>query len=516
MPDSPGKLRVARNSASALVLFGVNVVITFLLSPVIVRSLGNRDYGIWDLILSLCGYLGILEVGIGPAIIRFVAKIHAEGDEVALKKTMVTAASALGAAGLLSLIVMFLISLRPYEIFNISRDQSPYLRFLCVLAGCNLMVQFLGTGALAFLLGLQEHYRVNLLRTCLAIASAAAVYFALTRGGGSGLLWLSTLLLAGNLLQYTIFFGWAGKSLGKGLWSRRFFSWNTLKELFSFGFNSSLMMVADRIQRQSVPFVIGHTLGVATIVFYSIPSRLVSYGADLVSAMGFPLTPFFSASEVHGLAETRRTWLEANRWMGLLVMGMAAGIGILGSDFISIWMGPDYAQRGKWVILLLSASMLIEGLAPNSSRVLVALGRHYNVSRKLVALGVATVGLCVLGAWLWGLEGVALVVGLANLCAFIICFWQACRLLEVHIWRYVIHTARTLGPSVAVLGLSLVGLRAVAPPTNYAHLALEALAAAGLYVLFTWHFSLDSQSRKFVSGVVSETATRLSKGFVKA
>ena len=258
--ERPDRFRVVRNSASAVLLYFVNLVVTFLLSPVIVRALGNRDYGIWDLLLGLCGYLGLLEVGIGPALIRYVARSAAEGDQLEVRRTLVTSSAALGVAGLVSLFSMSLVSLSPYRIFNIAPAESPHLRALCVLAGCNLMVQFSGTAAVGYLMGMQEHYRINLLRIVMAAVSAAATYLALTRGGGSGLLWLSSLLLAGNLIQYGTFFLWVRKRMGRQAWSRRLFSRKKLEELFRFGVNSSLMMLADRIQRQSVPFVIGHTL----------------------------------------------------------------------------------------------------------------------------------------------------------------------------------------------------------------------------------------------------------------
>lgn len=505
-----GNRRFLLNSASATVLFFVNVAVTFLVSPVIVRGLGNRDYGIWDLLLSFCGYLGLLEVGIGPALIRFVARSATLGDEIAVQRTFVTSFMALAAAGLTSLAVMLLLSLAPHAIFNVSPADSPRLAILCVLAGCNLLVQFTGTAAVAYLMGLQQHYRINVLRILLAIASGTAVWLALTRSAANGLLWLSSLLLAGNILQYGTFFLWARRAAGSGAWTLRLFSKRTLRELVQFGVNSFLLMLSDRIQRQSVPVVIGHTIGVANIVFYSIPARLAEYGMGLIAAMGFPLTPAFSAAEARGgIPETRRAWFESSRWMQLVMMGMAVGLGMLGHDFIAIWMGRQYADRGKWVVVMLAAAMFVSGLAPNSGGVLVALGRHGEVASRLVAISVAAVIASILAVPRLGLPGIALVVAAANICGFVLVWRKACSCLGMSVSEHLRMTLFRAGPAVAVFAAFLVGLRAAVRPPSYALIAGEVLVASVAYVAVAWRFALNAAERKAICDRLAAIAARL-------
>lgn len=74
------KRRILLNSVSGSALYAVNVVAAFFLSPVIVRELGNRNYGIWDILLSLVGYFSVLEFGLSPAIVRYVALASSQED----------------------------------------------------------------------------------------------------------------------------------------------------------------------------------------------------------------------------------------------------------------------------------------------------------------------------------------------------------------------------------------------------------------------------------------------------
>jgi len=43
----------------------ITMVVGFLMSPFVVHHLGNTGYGIWTLILSFCGYFGML-AKLGP------------------------------------------------------------------------------------------------------------------------------------------------------------------------------------------------------------------------------------------------------------------------------------------------------------------------------------------------------------------------------------------------------------------------------------------------------------------
>ena len=56
------------NALSNWVSLGVNVIIGFVLTPFIIRSLGKTGYGIWTLVCSFVGYYGLLNLGVGSAI----------------------------------------------------------------------------------------------------------------------------------------------------------------------------------------------------------------------------------------------------------------------------------------------------------------------------------------------------------------------------------------------------------------------------------------------------------------
>ena len=53
----------ARNLAANWIGYGANLLIVFFMSPLVVHTLGDVRYGVWSLMMTMTGYLGLVEIG---------------------------------------------------------------------------------------------------------------------------------------------------------------------------------------------------------------------------------------------------------------------------------------------------------------------------------------------------------------------------------------------------------------------------------------------------------------------
>ena len=86
----------------------------------------------------------------------------------------------------------------------------------------------------------------------------------------------------------------------------------------------------------------------------------------------------------------------------------ALGIAALGADFISVWVGPEYGERGRILVVLLATILWLTNMNPLDSKLLTAMDRHAIFARLYPIRAVIGIAACSLGSKLWGLEGVAL------------------------------------------------------------------------------------------------------------
>src|SRR6202789_1515037 len=80
--------RFALNVTMNWVAMVVGMIVPFFLTPIVVRSLGSVAYGVWILAVSTVAYLGLLDLGLRSAVIRYVSKADAQGQEAEAQKAI--------------------------------------------------------------------------------------------------------------------------------------------------------------------------------------------------------------------------------------------------------------------------------------------------------------------------------------------------------------------------------------------------------------------------------------------
>ncbi|NIP96674.1 MAG: hypothetical protein GWO24_25860, partial [Akkermansiaceae bacterium] len=120
--------------------------------------------------------------------------------------------------------------------------------------------------------------------------------------------------------------------------------------------------------------------------------------------LGFPLMPYFSALDgIQDRAATVQGWFATTRALQVVMFAMALGILALGGPFIGIWIGPEYAEKGAWIIRFLAAALVLDGIAPNSIRILVSMNRHGRAAAMCLLFAVLGIPLTVVLAKLGGI-----------------------------------------------------------------------------------------------------------------
>ena len=194
------------NSLSGGMVPFVKVIITFIMSPLIVRALGNYDYGIWEMVFAVVGYMGILDLGLTPAIVRFVARYKALEDHKELNRIYSSCMAFLFPVGLAMALVLIAVAFwAPDLIMKGAKagDQQKYFIFLLIVAA-EVFVTFTGSLFDCFLEGFQKYKLRNYATVFMSIAGALIMYPLLKNGGGL------VAVAAANAIGYTVKFVFYG------------------------------------------------------------------------------------------------------------------------------------------------------------------------------------------------------------------------------------------------------------------------------------------------------------------
>ena len=79
------KIKINQLKAGVILSY-INMIVMFIsslvITPFMIKALGQDEYGLYQLIGSFAGYLSIMEFGIGASNVRYLSKYNAKNDKV--------------------------------------------------------------------------------------------------------------------------------------------------------------------------------------------------------------------------------------------------------------------------------------------------------------------------------------------------------------------------------------------------------------------------------------------------
>jgi O-antigen/teichoic acid export membrane protein len=429
--------RLLLNTGTNYAILAMRIGVTFFLTPLYVKYLGVYDFGIWELVVATLGYTGLLDLGLGFSISRFIAKHRAERDHHALLVVFNTVTAFLSAIGVtLALITLSIAIWWPGVLAANSGLQYSHALFLAIIA-VQLFITFPGIVAVGCLEGYQQYYTINFLTfiDTFVVLTGTLSFIAKTNAlillactSTFSLVWkyVAYLVLLRKDPEYPLYFG------------RRYISGARLRSLLGFGIKGFVQGISNRIQSRSGVFIIGIFLGAASVPLFTVPANLVSYLGNITETGSTAFMPLFSALEAQGRRqEILPTYLFASKFLLAGIVLMAFGLLLLGPDFIALWVGPRFRTSATDLLPYMVIAALIANMNPFGARFLIALGRH-GIYAKVAPLALA-LNLLIAVTLVKTVGMVGIVVGtiFAMLLIQSIALRVCCRLLHISVARYL-------------------------------------------------------------------------------
>jgi O-antigen/teichoic acid export membrane protein len=451
----------------------------FVLAPVLVRQLGDRVYGLWLLLGSVAIYLGLLDFGIRGSVGRYVAFHRAQGDPNAVTAVFRSGLVMSTAAGVMVLILGFGLERAFVRVFDIPPEVGPEITTAFWLVLANLALSLPLSLFDAVLWGAQRFDRLSQIGIPAALLRLIVSWWVVQRGFG-------LVGLAASTLSLTLMVGAARAivarriepaafSLARGPLGR------AVGDLWGYGLPTFVISVSRMVRLQLVPGIVGWALGSAQVTHYSLSRRLVDYAeAFLVSLTGV-LTPTFAALQARGDEQRQQVFFTlGGRLSAALAFLFAGFVLLLGSPFLVLWLGPQWARHAPllWILTIGETLPLTQCV---TGYMLLGLARHRPLAVLLVvellAVGLGTAAV----SQSYGLIGICWVLAsIGTLVRGLLVLGLGCRVLRLSIKTYV---AKALGPAFLACGIAVLGLQALVslnPPTTWPRL-LANLAGYGLF-----------------------------------
>ena len=432
---------LVRNVLTNWISIPITVAYGLIITPIIVRALDTELYGVWSFLNGLLMYSDLLYVGLGSALIKYVAQHRANNDHAAINRLVSVVTGIYSAIGVVCFAVMIgLSAVVPYAFAEpLSPEAARAASATCWLLGAQLFFVFVGSAFSGLIAGHNRYDLANMVN--IATISIRFVAIPVILASGRDPLFRLALLTASSAAIHTLMLAAIAYRVVPQL-SVRLVRWrrDELRMLYGFGLPSFFILFAVRLVSFSDTTIVGIMLGASSVAIYALPLQLMEYARATVGGFTSVLLPRLTELTTRGdVAAVREAYLSATRFAYFLTAWLAAAMMMLGPAFLTRWVGEEFGGPSQWVLIFLAIAALGQVLTIHAP-----LGFYQALhlvafpAKVLMVEAVLNLGLSIWLAPRLGITGVALATALpAILISAVVLPRYLCRRLEVPMRTFV-------------------------------------------------------------------------------
>lgn len=392
---------------------GLSSLISIVYTPVMLRLLGQSEYGLYSLVASVVAYLGLFNFGFGSAYVKYFSQYKTSNDTdgiARLNGMFLMIFSALGALAVAAGLVLVFNSDQVFgnELTVLELSKAKTLTIIMVI---NTAFTFPAIVFNSFIGANEKFIFQKSLIIIKSILSPLVVIPTLLMGYGSVGMAITITVLA---LVMELINGWYCFRNAKMRFIFSHFDSKQLKELFIFSSFIFINLVVNQINWNVDRFIVGYFRGTLEVAVYSIAAQLNTYFLTFSTAISNVYIPRVNEMVARNCSNWELTELFARLGrLQFIVLALVIGLLIFfGMPFITLWAGPDYSQSYYIAILLIVPVTipLIQNLGIEIQR---AKNQHKFRSWVYLFIAIGNIGISIPLVKLYGGIGAALGTSIA-------------------------------------------------------------------------------------------------------
>jgi O-antigen/teichoic acid export membrane protein len=478
----------------------VGLILSFLLTPIIIHSLGQAAYGLWVVFGSIVGYLGLLDFGMNVSTVKYTAEFHARNEQDNLNKHISTIFLGFVLIGILIILVCF--GLAPFipGLFNIPEDLVSVGRIAFLMMGLNVALGLLGATFGNMIYGYQRVDAWKTIGIIQAIANASFVIVFLQLGFGLiGVVVASLLTILISIGLYLLFLRRSNYGI---VISPKLADFSTIKKIAPYSIRSFVLSLTSQVLYYTDNIVIGIFLGASVVTKYSVAYRLCFFATYIFSVITQTIFPTFT--KLYAMEDSERLkslYLKTVKISIAIMVPIGLFLGFFGRSFINLWVGEENFV-GINALLVLIFMDFLHSFGTPPGLLLQAIGKNKAFVYSEILNASLNLLLSIILVTKIGLIGVALGTLFASACtsSWIVPL-LACKHTGLPVKRYLL--SGVLPPLLAgipVGAISWLFIKDFLPNQNLFYLGLKGILISVIYLAIYLPFVATHEEQRMYLG----------------
>lgn len=435
------KDQVKAGAALSLLSMLISNLIPFIYTPIMLRILGQAEYGLFGIANSFMGYLNLLNFGIGGTIVRYIVKYRASDDKEGEERIFGLFIKIYSVISLMILVAGTVLTLNlDFYDRSLSGSELELLKKLVFLLTLNTAM-FLPLSPFGAIITAHERFVFSKL-TAMVFSLAGPVLNLALLYMGKGSIGLIAASAICNIVSNVIYVVYTIKVLHI---CPHFSGAPTgiLKELLKYSAFVFFAQIVDMLYWSTDKMIIGWAIGTVGTAVYNIGSSFNGYITGISTAISGVLMPRVTSMAVKDTPKEEFTnlFIKVGRLQFVVISFIVSAFVAFGRQFIGLWAGEGY-EEAYYVALLTMIPVTVPLIQNTGLNILYALNKHQ--FRSIVYACVATVNVVLTFFWVeqFGIIGAAVATCLAYVVGNILIInWYYYKHIQIDIplfWRNIL------------------------------------------------------------------------------
>lgn len=330
------------------------ILVSIIYTPVMLRLLGQSEYGLYQLVYSVVSYLSLLSLGFSSSYMRFYSRYKAQKDDESIARLNGMFLLIFVSLSIICVLCGCVMVDNIRSIFGSGLSDSEYdiARVLMILLVINLALTFPNSVFSCVITAHERFLFQKLLILLQNICNPLVALPLLIMGYGSiGMVSVTTFLTLLVLIMniYYSFHNLHIKFCFSGL------QFALLKEMWIFTFFIFINQIIDQINWSVDKFLLGRFAGTTAVAVYGVGGQINSMYIEFSSAVSNVFVPKVNriVAETNNDKELTKLFTKVGRIQFIILGLILSGFIFLGDPFVKAWAGKEYGASYVVALLLI-------------------------------------------------------------------------------------------------------------------------------------------------------------------
>lgn len=390
----------------------VTTLIQLLYTPFLLRKLGQSEFGLYSLVASIIGYLTIMDLGFGNAIVVYTAKYRAQKkyDEEKILHGMFNIVFKI--IGVIAAILGLILYLNVNNLFGskMTDIELNKMKIMMLILSFNLFLTFFFAIYNSIITAYEKFTFQKVIAIIQSILKPLLMIPLLFLGYKS--ITLCIIITIVNLIVLLSNYYYCNKKLNIKI-KYNGFDKKLFKVIIGYSIWIFIGVIVDKINWSVDNFVLGAVSGTVAVSIYSVASTINQLFISLSTAVSSVLLPKVSKMVAKNASNEELTneFIKVGRIQYYIIFLMASGLVIVGKEFFNIWAGSGYSDA-YYIALLLIIPLCVPLIQNIGLSIMQAKNMHKFRSILLLFISIANIGISIPLAKMYG--GIGAAIGTAG------------------------------------------------------------------------------------------------------